>query len=129
MTTINDYDYVLINPEFNDNSNNIIYENIVLYDSRLLEYQEELLFCLTENTLIVNFDFYNDTYDIIQNKLLEVSKINNVSLKNISLFQHNEDEINYYFINNTEHILEDVLIQDPSLNSWDSFKSFYLFLK
>lgn len=128
MTSINDYDYVLINPEFNDNSNNIIYENIVLYDSRLLEYQEELLFCLTENTLIVNFDFYNDTYDIIQNKLLEVSNINNVSLKNISLFQHNEDEINYYFINNTEHILEDVLIHDPSLNSWDSFKSFYLFL-
>ena len=54
MTTINDYDYILINTEFNDNSNNIIYENVVLYDSRLLEYQEELLFCLTERPVVIS---------------------------------------------------------------------------
>ena len=109
-----------------DTYDDIIYENCILFDSRLNKDLDEIVPRLTKNTFILWYEFFDETYMDLKNKLKGINYNNDVNIKNIAFFQHIDD---YYvdfhqFIGSEFHYLHD----DRGYPSWNEFKDFCTFL-
>jgi alpha-tubulin suppressor-like RCC1 family protein len=104
----------------------IIYENCILFDSRLCKDLHEIVPRLTKSTFILFYDFFEETYIGLKNKLKGINYNNDVSITNIAFFQHID---NYYidfhrFIGTEFHYFND----GTGFISWNGFKDFCTFL-
>lgn len=107
-----------------------IIENVILFDLSLKKHLKYIKDSILPNTITVNFNSDTDSFEDIKNKLLKISKKNNIELKNVSIMQHNRNYLdNYTILQEETGILKDVELSDPSLNTWINFKSFVFFLQ
>jgi hypothetical protein len=105
-------------------------KNLILLDNRI-ENIENIVLCLETNTDYIIFDYYEDTYTSI------LDKIDQIDYDCISIAQHNYNGHFFYFLHNEPHtesghsapILYSVITEDPLLTTWTDFIYFLEELK
>lgn len=104
----------------------IIYENCILFDSRLDDYLQDIAKTLTSNTFILWYDFDIESYTNLKNKLKGIIYNNDVQLINISFLQHNDTETKYYH----QFVKSDTIYfyEKPLHKNFKEFKNFCSFL-
>jgi len=99
--------------------------NLLLIDSRIKD-QQTVIGSLTDNTKYIIFDFFYDTLQTIQDKIIAL----NTQIINVGLFQENNNLPDYQFISSFENsILFDVQTNDIDLVSWSNFIDLLDFFK
>jgi alpha-tubulin suppressor-like RCC1 family protein len=103
--------------------------NIVLYSNELDKYYDDVTNCINDKTILVKYDFFNDTFSDILHRLSNL-QLNDTNIPNIAIFQQSNLELPLYnFIDQHDHIVSDISENDPYLESWTSFIEFISELK
>lgn len=104
--------------------------NIVLIDKELGQDDiDQVGYSLTPNTLLLPFDANMDTYELMKEKLRNLSIEPHINLKNVSLFQHHDERNgSFSFLSDENSTIIDVSVNDAELNTWTKFIDFMMFL-
>ena len=107
-------------------SNQHIYKNLLLIDSRVKAY-DEIIASINNDTAHIVFDYDVDTTDTLKTKITALSMDVIVA---VGIVQHNYVSPNYQWLSSMQPaLLQDIETMDPSLNTWTDVKDFCSFLK
>jgi len=102
-------------------------KNLLLIDSRILDISN-ILSSLTETTDYLVFSYDIDTYASLKTAILDMDPTN--SYQDIGIIQHNFYQPVFSFLKSeSDCILSNIQIEDPTLQSWTDFIDFLGWLK
>jgi len=102
--------------------------NVILYDLHLEQYLEDVQNSLLSNTVIMTFSKKN-SFAEIKKALNSLQDDEMIEITNVALFQNNPRQTIYNIVTEETSTIENVSIEDPSLNTWTKFTDFVLFLE
>ena len=104
--------------------------NVVLFSNQLDEIFDEISSCISPNCILIKYDYYNDTFENIISNISNHNELKDAKINNVSIFQESNDtKPNHSFINQSEHIVDNIENEDPELETWTPFIDFVLTLK